>query len=161
MLTIVLNSSVNSMNKIKVLFLCIHNSARSQMAEAFLKQNGGDLFLVESAGLEPGKLNPLAVKVMREEGIDISRNPTNDVFGFYEQGKTFDYVVTVCDKEASDRCPIFPGMNKKINWSFADPSRFAGTEEEKLAATRTVRDLIKLSVLDFINEIGKNSITKH
>jgi arsenate reductase len=123
------------------------------MAEAYLKKFGGDKFHVESAGLEPGTLNPLAIEVMKEDGIDISQNPTNDVFEFFKQGKMFQYVVTVCDKEASDRCPIFPMMNKKINWSFSDPSKFAGSQEEKLAATRVVRDQIKNAVQDFIKEV--------
>src|SRR5450432_719643 len=117
------------MSKTKVLFLCIHNSARSQMAEAYLKKFGGENFHVESAGLEPGKLNPLAIEVMKEDGIDISQNSTNDVFEFFKQGRIFQYVVTVCDKEAADRCPIFPGLNKKINWSFEDPSKFEGSQE--------------------------------
>ena len=142
------------MSKKKVLFLCVHNSARSQMAEAYLKNFGGDNFHVESAGLEPGKLNPLAVEVMKEDGIDISQNPVNDVFQYFKDGKIFQYVITVCDKEASDKCPIFPGLNKKINWSFEDPSKFAGTMEEKLEATRIVRDKIKNSVKEFIQEIG-------
>jgi arsenate reductase (thioredoxin) len=140
------------MNKIKVLFLCVHNSARSQMAEAYLKKFAGDKYEVESAGLEPGKLNPLAIEVMREDGIDISHNPTKDVFEFFKQGKTFHYVVTVCDANSSERCPFFPGMMKKINWNFNDPSSFAGTKEEKLARTRIVRDEIKAAVQDFIKE---------
>lgn len=143
------------MKKTKVLFLCIHNSARSQMAEAFLKKFGGDKFEVESAGLEPGKLNPLAIEVMKEEGIDISNNPTNDVFDFYKQGKIFEYVITVCDPEASDKCPMFPGMHKKINWSFDDPSRFAGSLEEKLQGTRIVRDKIKKAVQEFVTEMNR------
>lgn len=138
---------------IKVLFLCVHNSARSQMAEAYLKKFGGNKFYVESAGLEPGKLNPLAVEVMKEEGIDISNNPTNDVFEFFKEGKIFHYVVTVCDEKASERCPIFPGLNKKINWNFEDPSAFAGTHEEKLSATRVVRDKIKNAVLGFLKDM--------
>ena len=142
------------MSKKKVLFLCVHNSARSQMAEAYLKKFGGDNFHVESAGLEPGKLNPLAVEAMKEDGIDISQNPVNDVFQYFKDGKIFQYVITVCDKEASDKCPIFPGLNKKINWSFEDPSKFAGTMEEKLEATRIVRDKIKNAVKEFIQEIG-------
>ena len=141
------------MNPIKVLFLCVHNSARSQMAEAYLKKFGGENFHVESAGLEPGKLNPLAVAVMKEDGIDISQNPTNDVFDYFKQGKTFQYVVTVCDKEASDRCPIFPGLHKKINWSFEDPSRLMGTQEEKLILTRRIRDQIKSSVQQFVQDV--------
>ena len=140
------------MAKTNVLFLCVHNSARSQMAAAYLIKLGGEQFHVESAGLEPGTLNPLAVEVMKEDGIDISRNPTNDVFDYFKQGKWFTYIITVCDREASERCPIFPGMKQKINWSFEDPSKFAGTQDEKLAATRIVRDKIKTSVLQFVNE---------
>ena len=141
--------------KTKVLFLCIHNSARSQMAEAYLKKMGGDKFEVESAGLEAGNLNSFAVEVMKEEGIDISNNQTNDVFDFFKQGKLYRYVITVCDKEASDRCPIFPGMSEKINWSFPDPSSFSGTDEEKLQETRKVRDQIKQAVQDFVKQLEK------
>jgi arsenate reductase (thioredoxin) len=138
--------------KTKVLFLCIHNSARSQMAEAFLKKFGDDHFEVESAGLEPGKLNQLAIDVMKEEGIDISNNPTNDVFDFFKEGKIFHYVVTVCDPKASESCPVFPGMMKKINWGFSDPSKFEGSYEEKLAQTRIVRDQIKEAVQKFVKD---------
>lgn len=138
---------------IKVLFLCVHNSARSQMAEAYLKKFGTEKFHVESAGLEPGKLNPVAVEAMKEDGIDISSNPTNDVFEFFKEGKIFHYVVTVCDEKASERCPIFPGLNKKINWAFEDPSAFTGTYEEKLAKTREVRNKIKEAVLGFIADL--------
>ncbi len=138
------------MSKTRVLFLCIHNSARSQMAEAFLKHLASQQFEVESAGLEPGKLNPLAIAVMKEDGIDISSNLVNDVFSFYKEGKIFNYVITVCDPKASESCPVFPGLHEKINWSFDDPSRFAGTEEEKLSATRKVRDQIKEAVKRFI-----------
>ena len=139
---------------IKVLFLCIHNSARSQMAEAYLQKFGGDKFFVESAGLEAGKLNPLAIEVMKEDGIDISNKQTNDVFDYFKEGRLYQYVVTVCDKEASDRCPIFPGLQKKINWSFTDPSSLTGTHEEKLATTRKVRDQIKEAVQNFIKELS-------
>jgi arsenate reductase (thioredoxin) len=142
------------MQKTRVLFLCVHNSGRSQMAEAYLKKFGGENFSVESAGLEPGKLNPLAIEVMDEDGIDISQNQTKDVFAFFKAGKIFHYVITVCDKEASDRCPVFPGINEKINWSFDDPSKFSGTPEEKLAATRAVRDQIKEAVLQFVNSFS-------
>ena len=137
----------------KVLFLCIHNSARSQMAEAYLKKFGGDNFIVESAGLEPGKLNPLAVEVMKEDCIDIANNPTKDVFDLFKQGKVYNYVITVCDAANAERCPIFPGMLRKLAWSFKDPSSFSGTQEEKLAQTRTVRDEIKEAVQGFVNEL--------
>ena len=106
------------MDKIKVLFLCIHNSARSQMAEAYLKDMAGNDFDVESAGLEAGTLNPLAVEVMKEDGIDISQNQTKEAFDLIKQGKMFFYVITVCDAKSSDRCPVFPGMHKKFNWDF-------------------------------------------
>ena len=139
--------------KNNILFLCIHNSARSQMAEAFLKKFAPGLFNVESAGLEPGNLNPLAVAVMQEEGIDISGNKTKDVFQLHEQGRSFNYVITVCDAKNSDRCPVFPGMHKKIAWDFEDPSSYTGSDEEKLNATRRVRDKIKTAVLAFIKEM--------
>jgi arsenate reductase (thioredoxin) len=122
------------------------------MAEAYLKHFAGNDFEVESAGLEPGKLNPLAIAVMQEEGIDICGNSTNDVFEFFKQRKMFHYVVTVCDPKASESCPVFPGLVKKINWGFADPSKFEGTDEEKLEQTRFVRDGIKNAVLQFIND---------
>lgn len=118
-----------------------------------MKKFGGEKFHVESAGLEPGKLNPLAVEVMKEDGIDISNNPTNDVFEFFKEGKIFQYVITVCDMEASERCPIFPGIMQKINWAFEDPSTFTGTHEEKLAATRTVRNKIRQAVQEFVKEV--------
>ena len=141
------------MYKIKVLFLCIHNSARSQMAEAYLKKLGGDQFQTESAGLEAGKLNLIAVEVMQEEGIDISGNQTKDVFDFHKEGRSFDYVITVCDEANADRCPVFPGLHKKINWSFEDPSALQGSKEEKLYATRLIRDQIREAVQHFIKEI--------
>lgn len=138
------------MTPIKILFLCIHNSARSQMAEAYLKKFGGDKFLVESAGLEAGTLNPLAVEVMSEDGIDISSNKTKSVFDFSKEGRSYNYVITVCDAASSDRCPFFPGVHEKINWSFEDPSAFNGNHQEKLNAARKVRDEIKNAVRDFI-----------
>jgi len=114
------------MNNKRVLFICVHNSARSQMAEAFLKQMAGDRFEVESAGLEPGKLNPLAVEVMGEIGIDISQNKTKSVFDFYKQGKRYDYVITVCDESHAGRCPVFLGtaVTNRMHWAFDDPSEF-------------------------------------
>ncbi len=124
------------------------------MAEAYLKKFGGDKFIVESAGLEKGTLNPLAVKVMQEEGIDISQNETNDVFDYFKEGRIYHYVITVCDEKASERCPVFPGLNRKINWSFDDPSQFTGTLEEKLEQTRKIRDQIKNAVREFILEIA-------
>ena len=144
------------MEKLKVLFVCIHNSARSQMAEAYLKKYGSDNYEVESAGIEPGKLNPIVVEVMKEDGIDISGNRTKDVFEFFKQGKVFHYVITVCDKEAAERCPVFPGIVKRLHWGFPDPSSIQGTPEEKLNKTRDIRDTINQQIKTFINEIEKN-----
>jgi arsenate reductase len=138
--------------KIKVLFVCIHNSARSQMAEAFLNQIAGDRFEAQSAGLEPGTLNPLAVEVMKEVGVDISANRTNSVFDFFKNGSLFDYVITVCDGSNAERCPIFPGVTNRIHWSFADPAAIEGEWEHRLAATRLIRDEIRTSMLSFISE---------
>lgn len=141
------------MEKIKVLFVCIHNSARSQMAEAFVNVYHTENCIAESAGLEPGKLNPLVVKSMKEIGIDISENKTKDVFDFIKDGKIFNYVITVCDEASGQRCPIFPGALKRIHWSFEDPSSFTGTEEEKLLKIAKVRDAIKAKVEEFINSL--------
>ncbi len=134
----------------KVLFLCVHNSARSQMAEAFLKKHGGSQFQAESAGLEPGVLNPYVVRAMAEIGIDISGNPTSSVFDLFKAGKVFQAVVTVCSKEAAERCPIFPGLAEKHHWPFADPSCFTGSDEEKMVRVREVRDQIESAVKDFV-----------
>ena len=138
--------------KHKILFVCIHNSARSQMAEAFLNQLGGESFEAESAGIEPGKLNPNVVQVMQEAGLDISGNETKDVFAMFKQGKMFQAVITVCDAASAERCPIFPGMTKRIGWSFPDPSQFTGSKEEILQQTREVRDEIREKIKEFINE---------
>jgi arsenate reductase len=144
--------------KPRVLFLCIHNSARSQMAAAYLKQIAGDRFDVESAGLEPGKLNPLAVAAMRDDGIDISDNGTQSVFDLYKSGRLFEYVVSVCDAASAERCPVFPGVTTRMSWSFADPSAFTGTEAERLARTIGVRDEIRAKVREWV-ERGEPALT--
>ena len=137
----------------RVLFVCIHNSARSQMAEAFLNRIGGARFRAESAGFEPGTLNPLVVEVMKESGIDISGNATKSVFDLYKQRRIYEYVVTVCDESNSERCPIFPGLvRQRMNWSFPDPSAFQGTREEKLEKSRQVRDQIKARMEQFVRK---------
>ena len=143
------------MEKIKVLFVCVHNSARSQMAEAFLNDMGNGKFSAESAGLEPGVLNPVVVDVMKEIGFDLSNNKTKSVFEFFKQGKRFEYVVTVCDEANSERCPIFPSAKKTLHWSFKDPSAIKGTYDEKLAETRIVRDEIKSKLEKWIEELNQ------
>ena len=138
--------------KKRVLFLCIHNSARSQMAAAFLRQLAGDRFEVESAGIEPGKLNPFAVEAMREVGIDISGNGTQSAFDLYKAGELFQFVISVCDEASAERCPIFPGVTTRMNWSFADPSTFTGTEQERLEKTIRVRDEIRERVRRWVED---------
>lgn len=139
--------------KKKALFVCIHNSARSQMAEAFLNQTCPDEFEAHSAGLEPGKLNPIVVEAMRETGIDISGNQTKAVFDMFKSGKTFSYVITVCDETSAERCPIFPGVAKRLHWSFPDPSAIQGTPEQKLSRTREIRDMIKSKIMEWCEEV--------
>jgi len=140
------------MTKQKVLFICIHNSARSQMAEAWLNHFCGEQFEAESAGLSPGTLNPLVVKVMQEVGIDISHKKTQAVSDVI--GQIYAYAVTVCDESSAEQCPVFPGPTKRLHWSFPDPSALTGTEEDKLATTREIRDLIKTKVESWCQTLG-------
>ncbi|MDR3043993.1 MAG: arsenate reductase ArsC [Desulfovibrio sp.] len=137
------------MHAIRVLFLCVHNSARSQMAEAFLRKHGGQAFLAESAGLEPGPLNPLAIKVMQEVGIDISGATARSVFELFSQGRMYDHVVTVC-AEGEAQCPLFPGVVRRHHWPFDDPAGLVGDEEQRLRATRMIRDAIEARVKEFV-----------
>lgn len=135
-----------------VLFVCVHNSARSQMAETFLNELGNDKYRAESAGLKPGNLNQTVVTVMSEIGYDISANITKSVFEIAEAGKKFDYVITVCDKEAAEQCPYFPGNVKRLHWGFKDPAAINGSEVEKLKAVRKIRDEIEGKVKKFIKK---------
>ena len=139
------------MDKLRVLFLCTGNSARSQMAEAFLREYGDDMFEPHSAGLEPKGLNPLTIRVMEEIGIDISAQKSKGIETYL--GKMlFQYLITVCD-DADKNCPaVWPGVNIRMHWSFEDPARFEGTEEEKLAKFREVRDLIENKVTVWVAE---------
>jgi arsenate reductase len=124
---------------LRVLFLCTHNSARSQMAEGVLRTMAGGRFDVSSAGTERRSVHPLAIRVMAERGIDISGQRSKLLMGMMQE--PWDYVITVCD-DANERCPVFPGTVGRIHWSLPDPSRAAGTEEERLAVFRQVRDTI-------------------
>jgi arsenate reductase len=137
---------------VSVLCLCVHNSARSQIAEAYFRIFGGDLFDVESAGIEPGQLNPFVVETLKEDGIDISAKKTQDVFALYKMGRTYRYVITVCSREAAERCPVFPGLSEKLHWPFADPSTFTGGHEEVMVKVRALRDAIKDKVKGFVSE---------
>jgi len=138
------------MDKTRVLFVCAHNSARSQIAEAFLKEMAGDRFEAQSAGLEPGPLNPLAVEAMKEVGIDISRNQTKSAFDFFKRGELFSYVITVCDEKTAEQCPVFPGVTNRWHWSFEDPAALTGSHEEKMNKMRKIRDKIRDKIKVFI-----------
>jgi arsenate reductase len=122
-----------------LLFICTHNSARSQMAEAFLNALCGDRYEAKSAAITPTQINPYVAKAMAEIGIDLSTHRSKSILEF--QGKTFDFAVTVCDA-AREACPFFPG-EKEIHKSFPDPSAFKGSEEEILRKVRVIRDEIK------------------
>lgn len=135
--------------KTSILFVCIHNSARSQMAEAFVNQLCPELFQAESAGLEAGTLNPMVVEAMAEAGIDIAGKVTREAFALMQQGRRFDWVITVCDEASAERCPIFPGDGQRLHWNFPDPSKLTGTHEEKLARVREIRDAIRTKIEAF------------
>lgn len=141
------------MGRKRVLFVCIHNSARSQMAEGLLRHLAGDRFEVESAGLEPGKLNPFVVEAMKEIGIDISHHTPKGVHDLLTAGKTYDYVIAVCDKEAAEKCPLFPGGSIKLHWSFPDPSAATGDHNNKLRFAGEVRDAIKATLEQWLREL--------
>lgn len=125
--------------KSRVLFLCTHNSARSQMAEGLLRHLAGDSFEAHSAGTEATHVRPLAVRAMDEIGVDISGQESKTLTRYLHE--PFDYVITVCD-DANESCPFFAGAQDRLHWSFEDPSRAEGSEEERLAVFRSVRDRI-------------------
>lgn len=137
----------------RVLFVCIHNSARSQMAEAWLRHLGEGRFDVESAGLEPGKLNPFVIEAMAEAGIDISHHKAKGVNDLLNSGKRFDYVIAVCDKEAAERCPLFPGEGARLHWGFPDPSSATGDAGDKLRMATEVRDAIRTKIESWLSEL--------
>lgn len=139
--------------KRSVLFVCVHNSARSQMAEAFVNEWCRDDFVAESAGLEPGTLSPLAVRAMAEVGIDISDAATKSAFDLFKTGKHFSYVVTVCDESSAEQCPVFPGGARRLHWSFPDPAAVEGSDEEKAEKVRSIRDSIRAQVATWCAEV--------
>jgi arsenate reductase len=135
----------------KVLFLCTHNSARSQMAEAFLRKFAGDRFDIYSAGLEPGEINPYTTRVMEEVGLNLEGHRSKGLAEFLGK-EHFSYLVTVCDR-AEQQCPVFPGMGTRLHWSFEDPSAIIGGEDEILAKFRQVRDEIRDKVSEWISKL--------
>ena len=138
------------MDKKRVLVLCTGNSARSQMAEGFLRHIAGDKFEVFSAGVKPTQVNPLAIKVMAEVGADISKHRSKSAMEFI--GEKFDYVITICDN-AKQTCPVFPGKYEKVQWELGDPAVVQGAEEEKLNVFRKTRGKIKECVLGLLKMI--------
>jgi arsenate reductase (thioredoxin) len=137
----------------RILFICVHNGGRSQMCEAFLKHYARDRFDAQSAGLEPGELNPLAVRAMAEIGFDISHNKTKSVFDVWKGGEAFQYVIAVCDAESAEKCPIFPGVTTRLHWPFHDPSKVRGTHEQKLQKVREIRDEIASKIQDWLASV--------
>ena len=123
------------------------------MAEAFLNEIAGDIFEAESAGLEPGKLDPLAVTAMANVGIDISGNKTKSILEYFKSGARFDYVITVCDEAGGEQCPIFPGICRRLHWAVPDPAVLKGTYKERFTKTRQIRDAIEKNAKEFIRNI--------
>jgi arsenate reductase (thioredoxin) len=135
-----------------VLFVCIHNSARSQMAEAFLNQLCPQFYQAKSAGIEPGKLNQIVVAAMKEVGIDISQNQCTSVAEMIDSGAHFDVVITVCDDASAERCPFIPEASERLHWSFPDPSSLIGSDDEKLIETRKIRDEIYTKIKSWCDQ---------
>jgi len=137
---------------LKVLFVCVSNSARSQMAEAFMNKLGNGDFKAESAGIEPGKLNPLVVRVMNDIGYDISKNSTNSVFSYWKEGRKYSIIINLCDQSTNQKCPVFPMTLKTMDWNITDPALVIGNEQEKLEKISLIRDEIKTKVETFISQ---------
>ena len=142
------------MGKTTVLFLCTGNSARSQMAEALLRKHGGSRFEIHSAGLEPSVINPYAVKVLNEIGIDTAGQYSKSL-DIYIGKKNFDFLITVCSN-ADEKCPVFPGMGNRLHWPFEDPAAFAGSEEDKTQKFREIRDLIETRIIDWLRALDQS-----
>lgn len=138
------------MHPTRVLFICQHNSARSQMAEAFLNTLGKGQFEAHSAGLEPTSVLPIVSRAMKEIGYDLSKKGTQSVFDLFKEGQLFEYVITVCDAEVDAACPVFAGVTERILWPFPDPAAIEGLEEDRLQAVRMIRDAIKAKIEEFV-----------
>jgi len=137
----------------KVLFVCVHNSARSQLAEELIRLYGDGKVEAESAGLEPGVLNPFVMQVLSEKGIDITGKKTKHIMDLYNAGRTYDYVITVCSREVEQKCPVFPGNANRILWAFEDPSAFTGSDGEILEQVRSLADRIEVKIRAFLTAL--------
>ena len=144
--------------KTKVLFICSHNTTRSQMAQALLAKYGGEDFEVFSAGIKAGELNPMAVEVISEdENIDISSYTTNNILDYFKQGLHFHYVITVCDEAKKEPCPIFPSLDGVLHWNITSPA-CDGSYEEKKEKVIASKNELKVNVLEFINLVKEQHI---
>jgi arsenate reductase (thioredoxin) len=145
-------------DKLKILIICHHNIGRSQIAEAYLKKLGGERLDVESAGLEPAEaVHPLVVEVMKEDGFDLSNKKPQGLFDLFKNGRLFDHTITVCS-DTELKCPLFPGITQRWHIPFPDPSKVTGSQEERLAQVRSIRDMIKKWIQepgpdDFVSKI--------
>ena len=141
-------------DSIKVLFVCVHNAARSRMAETLLSDMGGRRFEVMSAGFEPHPINPIVAEALAQIGLrPCSTEPQPSVFELFKQSRRFDYVISVCDGADGERCPIFPGVTERLSWSFPDPSTFTGSHDEMLRRTAEVREAIAKNIAEWLEEL--------
>ena len=141
--------------KKKVLFVCVHNTGRSQMAQAWMNHICPDLFEAQSAGITPARrINPLVVKVMQEVGIDLSGSRPRSVFDVYKSKEVFSYIITVCDQASAEKCPVFLGLIRQLHWSFPDPAALGGTDEEVLAGIRKIRDDIRDRITSWCRDVS-------
>lgn len=148
------DQTAGSPEVIRVLFVCVHNAARSRMAEALLRSRAASRFEVTSAGFEPREVNPLVIEALAKIGLSLpSKGPQPSVFELFRAGRHFHYVISVCDEDQGQKCPLFPGMNKRVSWSFSDPSAFTGTYEEKLARVIEVRDSIATRIDEWLRSL--------
>ena len=134
----------------RILFVCIHNSGRSQMADAFLNQLGGPEFVAESAGVAPRPINPDVVRVMQEIGYDLSDAQSDNIVDFFRQGRLYEQVIYVCERGTEQDCPVFPGVRQTLHWPYPDPAALAGDEAERLEALREIRDRIRERVEEWL-----------
>jgi len=134
----------------KVLFICVHNSGRSQMAQAYLNHLANGRYIAESAGLEKSPINPFVVKAMEEVGLDVSSSSTNLVFDYFKEGRIYHYVIKVCDEASAEKCPIFPDILGSYHWNIQDPATLKGTDREVLQGIREIREEIKQLVTDWL-----------
>ena len=137
----------------RVLAICTHNSARSQMTEEYIRRAAGDRIEVASAGVEPGSVNPIVVELLREDGIDIEGKQTRSIFDLHQRGERYDYVIAVCDAETAEQCPVFPSEKERLHWPFPDPSKATGSTADKLACVRPIRDEIRKKANEFVRSV--------